>query len=155
MSFHPIHEAPLASAPSRSAPCGKLRLHTDAFILLDAARFRIGKKSSKKFEIAVPQKKYGHPVHFFSRFAFGRHLTFGMNQDFKILIEFLDQFGVEAAGRELPEPQTDTAMLLERFARGECSQEERAEVCRMLRLHPAWLRWLADRVKLARETAAV
>jgi len=74
-----------------------------------------------------------------------------MNQDFKILIEFLDQFGVEAAGRELPEPKTETAVLLERFARGECSQEERAEVCRMLRLHPAWLRWLADRVKLARE----
>lgn len=81
-----------------------------------------------------------------------RHLTIGMNQDFKILIEFLDQFGVEAAGRELPEPKTDTAVLLERFARGECSQEERAEVCRMLRLHPAWLRWLADRVKLARES---
>jgi hypothetical protein len=76
-----------------------------------------------------------------------------MNQDFKILIEFLDQFGVEAAGRELPEPKTETAVLLERFARGECSQEERAEVCRMLRLHPAWLRWLADRVKLARESA--
>jgi hypothetical protein len=78
-----------------------------------------------------------------------------MNQDFRILIEFLDQFGIEAAGRELPEPKTETAVLLERFARGECSQEERAEVCRMLRLHPAWLRWLADRVKLARETAAV
>jgi hypothetical protein len=77
-----------------------------------------------------------------------------MNLDFKILIEFLDQFGVEATGRELPEPKTDTAVLLERFARGECSQEERAEVCRMLRLHPAWLRWLADRVKLARESAS-
>jgi hypothetical protein len=90
---------------------------------------------------------------FFPDFNSDRYLTVGMNQDFKILIEFLDQFGVEAAGRELPEPKTETAVLLERFARGECSQEERAEVCRMLRLHPAWLRWLADRVKLARESA--
>jgi hypothetical protein len=104
---------------------------------------------SKKFS---PTEKCSIQVTFFPDSHLDRYLTVGMNQDFKILIEFLDQFGVEAAGRELPEPKTETAHLLERFARGECTQEERAEVCRMLRLHPAWLRWLADRVKLARDS---
>jgi hypothetical protein len=70
--------------------------------------------------------------------------------DFKILIDFLDRFGPEASGRHLPEPQTEAAAKLERFARGQCDDAERAEVCNMLRLHPAWIRWLADRVRLAR-----
>jgi len=73
-----------------------------------------------------------------------------MNKDFRILLEFLDEIGAEVSGRELSEPRNEAAVLLERFSKGECSQDERAEVCRMLRLHPAWLRWLADRVKMAR-----
>ena len=73
-----------------------------------------------------------------------------MNTDFKILIEFLDHFGPEASGRHLPEPQTEAAVKLERFARGQCNDAERAEVCNMLQLHPAWIRWLADRVRHAR-----
>ena len=73
-----------------------------------------------------------------------------MNPDFKILIDFLDLFGPHVTGHQLPEPHTDAAVKLERFARGECNDAERAEVCNMLRLHPAWLRWLADRVKLSR-----
>ena len=73
-----------------------------------------------------------------------------MNPDFKILIEFLDRFGPQVAARQLPEPHTEAAVKLERFARGVCTDAERAEVCNMLRLHPAWLRWLADRVKFAR-----
>ncbi|MEO7318717.1 MAG: hypothetical protein ABIZ56_06990 [Chthoniobacteraceae bacterium] len=74
-----------------------------------------------------------------------------MNPDFKTLIEFLDHFGPQVAVRQLPEPHTDAAVKLERFARGACDDAERAEVCNMLRLHPAWLRWLADRVKFARD----
>lgn len=73
-----------------------------------------------------------------------------MNPDFKILVEFLDRFGPQVSARQLPEPHTDAAAKLERFARGACSDAERAEVCNMLRLHPAWLRWLADRVKFSR-----
>jgi hypothetical protein len=117
------------------------------------ADFESGKNlrnTSKNFSLA---EKCNVRDTFFPDSPLDRHLTVGMNQDFKILIEFLDQFGAEAAGRELPEPKTETAVLLERFARGECTQEERAEVCHMLRLHPAWLRWLADRVKLARQSA--
>ena len=70
--------------------------------------------------------------------------------DFKILLEFLSRFGPEVSGRHLPEPQTEAGLKLERFARGQCDEAERKEVCEMLRLHPAWLRWLADRVRLAR-----
>jgi hypothetical protein len=73
-----------------------------------------------------------------------------MNSDFKILIEFLERFGPEVSGRELSQPQTEEAAKLERFARGDCNDAQRVEICEMLKLHPAWLRWLADRVKLAR-----
>ncbi len=75
-----------------------------------------------------------------------------MNNDFQTLLEFLDRCGPEVSGRGLPEPATGEAAKLLRFARGKCGEKERAEVCAMLRLHPAWLRWLADRVKLARTT---
>ena len=74
-----------------------------------------------------------------------------MNSDFQTLIEFLDRCGPEVAGRGLPTPQTEEATKLQRFATGQCDERERAEVCEMLRLHPAWLRWLADRVKMARK----
>ena len=77
-----------------------------------------------------------------------------MNTDFKILIDFLDRFGPEATGRQLSEPNTDAAVQLTRFARGECTDTERAEICTMLQSHPAWVRWLADRVKLARPPAS-
>ena len=73
-----------------------------------------------------------------------------MNDDFKTLIDFLDRLGPEVSGRVLPEPHTAAALQLARFARGECDDDERLDVCAMLQLHPAWLRWLADRVKLAR-----
>ena len=73
-----------------------------------------------------------------------------MNTDFKILTDFLGRFGAEVTVRQLPQPHADAEAKLSRFARGECDDTERAEVCDMLRVHPAWLRWLADRVKLTR-----
>lgn len=79
-----------------------------------------------------------------------RRLTDEVNPDFKILIEFLDRLGPEVSARQLSQPHSEEAAKLERFARGECTDAERAAVCNMLRLHPAWLRWLADRVKLSR-----
>jgi hypothetical protein len=74
-----------------------------------------------------------------------------MHSDMRILMEFLGQTGADVSGRLSPEPQGETTILLERFARGECSPEERDEVCRLLRSNPAWLRWLSDRVRDARE----
>ena len=73
-----------------------------------------------------------------------------MSNDFKTLIDFLERFGPEVSGRALMAPHSEAAARLQRFATGACSKEERTEVCEMLRLHPAWLRWLADRVKMAR-----
>jgi hypothetical protein len=78
-------------------------------------------------------------------------LAFGVKtDDLKTLLNFLDLFGPEAAGRGTPKPQIEVATKLDRFAQGQCSDRERAEICEMLRLHPAWLRWLAERVKDAR-----
>jgi hypothetical protein len=73
-----------------------------------------------------------------------------VNNDFKTLIDFLDRLGPEVSGRALSGPNAAAGTLLERFASGACDAAERREVCEMLRLHPAWLRWLADRVKAAR-----
>jgi hypothetical protein len=75
-----------------------------------------------------------------------------MNNDFKTLVDFLERFGPEASGRELPGPPAEAAAKLQRFADGACAADERGEVCELLRQHPAWLRWLADRVKMARES---
>ena len=73
-----------------------------------------------------------------------------MSNDFKTLIDFLDHFGPEVSGKALMAPDSEAAAKLQRFAAGACDKDERAEICEMLRLHPAWLRWLADRVKMAR-----
>jgi len=103
--------------------------------------------SKKKFGARFFHAKFGNA-------AVRRRLTHSMNTDFKILIDFLDHFGPEVAGRQLSEPKSEAAAKLERFARGQCTKDERSEVCDMLHMHPAWLRWLADRVKLARATNA-
>jgi hypothetical protein len=82
-------------------------------------------------------------------FKFER-LTSEMNNDFNTIIDFLERFGPEVTGRELPEPINDETPRLQRFIEGDCKDPEREEICSMLRLHPAWLRWIADRVRLAR-----
>jgi hypothetical protein len=74
-----------------------------------------------------------------------------MNSDFQTLVEFLGRCGPEVSGHQLPTLRTEEAARLARFARGECAPAERAEICRLLQMHPAWLRWVADRVKLARQ----
>ena len=79
-----------------------------------------------------------------------RRLTNEMNTDLKLVLEFLERTGPEVTGRQSTEPDHLTVELLERFARGECDANERADVCKMLRLNPPWLHWLASRVVLAR-----
>ena len=74
-----------------------------------------------------------------------------MNNDFQTLVEFLGRCGPEVTGHGASTPQTEDAAKLLRFASGGCDERERAEICTMLRMHPAWLRWLADRVKMARQ----
>jgi hypothetical protein len=77
-----------------------------------------------------------------------------MNTDLNFLFEFLAQTDAEVAGRALPEPEGHVRQLLERFARGECAADERADVCRMIRLHTPWMHWVANRVKLERQAQA-
>ncbi len=76
-----------------------------------------------------------------------------MNNDFQTLVEFLGHCGPEVTGHSLPTPRTEEASRLLRFAAGQCDETERAEICALLRMHPAWLRWLADRVKEARTSS--
>ncbi len=76
-----------------------------------------------------------------------------MSNDFTTLVDFLERFGPEVSGKALMGPHTEAAAKLQRFAAGDCDAQERAEICEMLRLHPAWLRWLAERVKMARPTS--
>ena len=76
-----------------------------------------------------------------------------MNPDFQILLDFLGRCGPEVSGRGFTTPSSEAAIRLQRFAVGDADDAERAEICRMLQMHPAWLRWLADRVKMARNSA--
>lgn len=73
-----------------------------------------------------------------------------MKEDLDILIDFLGRFGSEVSGRGTAEPDAGVTAKLERFARGECARDERREICELLRSEPAWLRWLANRVRMAR-----
>ena len=75
-----------------------------------------------------------------------------MDNDFKALVAFLERLGPEAEGRQVFEPDAKVAAQLERFARGECGEIERTEICRILQLNPAWLGWLAERVKRQRQS---
>jgi len=76
-----------------------------------------------------------------------------MNNDFPFLLEFLDRFEPEVTGRGLPNPAAEEAARLHRFASGQCDEKERAEVCALLHQHPTLLRWVAERVKMARATS--
>lgn len=76
------------------------------------------------------------------------------DEDLQVLIEFLSRWQPDVLGRSgLSTPHTEDAARLLRFASGQCSDEERMIVCSQLRLHPAWLRWLADRVKASQRVA--
>ena len=77
-------------------------------------------------------------------------LTDKVSNDFKTLIDFLDQFDPEVSGRSQAQPYNEDATKLLRFATGACDEKERTEVCELLRMHPAWIRWVADRVRMAR-----
>ena len=77
-------------------------------------------------------------------------LTDKVSNDFKTLIDFLDQFDPEVSGRSQAQPYNEDATKLLRFATSACDEKERTEVCELLRMHPAWIRWVADRVRMAR-----
>ncbi|MEO8352232.1 MAG: hypothetical protein ABI680_10920 [Chthoniobacteraceae bacterium] len=73
-----------------------------------------------------------------------------MKENFDVLMDFMGRMGPEVVGHEKKEPDQEAVQLINRFAAGGCSETERAEVCRMLRVHPLWLHWLAAQVRINR-----
>jgi hypothetical protein len=74
-----------------------------------------------------------------------------MNNDFSLLLEFLERSGPEVSGCGPAGLEAEQVTKLERFIAGRCGPAERRELSEFLHMHPAWIRWIADRVKLARE----
>lgn len=72
------------------------------------------------------------------------------DDDISLVIEFLDRYGPEVSGRGLIGLRSDQTAMIERFIAGRCSEAERQELSRFLQLHPAWIRWIADRMKSGR-----
>ena len=75
-----------------------------------------------------------------------------MNDDVSVLFEFLDRCGPEVQGHGLGVLESQQAAKIERFIAGRCDDTERRELAQFLQLHPAWIRWIADRIKMARDT---
>ncbi len=74
-----------------------------------------------------------------------------MNDDISPLLEFIERCGPEVQGHGLSGLEAEQVAMIERFIAGRCDALERRELSEFLQLHPAWIRWIADRVKLARE----
>lgn len=77
-----------------------------------------------------------------------------MSTDIKTLLAFRERFGTEVGGRETSEPPEEMLGRLVRFARGECDEVERTEMCELLRRDPSLLRWVASQVKGGRGKAS-
>jgi hypothetical protein len=78
-----------------------------------------------------------------------------VNNDFNTLRDFLGLFAPEVSGRKIAQPDGEDAAMLQRFAHGKCDRDERKLACELLRLHPAWLRWVAEQVRMSRGHAEV
>lgn len=59
-----------------------------------------------------------------------------MNDDFKILLEFFDGGGQEVAGRAAAAIPSEVRERIAKFAQGDCTEEERAEIKKLLQQQP-------------------
>jgi hypothetical protein len=59
-----------------------------------------------------------------------------VNDDFKILLEFLDSDVREVAGRAAATVPTELKEKIARFASGKCTEEERVEMKKLLHEQP-------------------
>ena len=74
-----------------------------------------------------------------------------MNDDFKILLEFINGDVQEAAGRAAATIPTELREKIARFASGKCTEEERVEVKKMLQEQPSLIAALVNETKALRE----
>lgn len=59
-----------------------------------------------------------------------------MNDDFKTLLEFFDGAGQEVAGRAAAAIPAEVREKIAKFARGDCTEEERSEIKKLLQQQP-------------------
>lgn len=71
--------------------------------------------------------------------------------DISLVIEFLERCGPEVSGHGLAGLRVDQSAMIERFIAGRCDDAERRELSRFLQMHPAWIRWIAERIKTGRD----
>ena len=74
-----------------------------------------------------------------------------MNDDFKILLEFFDGDAAEVAGRATEAIPADLRERIARFASGKCTEEERAEMKKLLQEKPQLIPALVSETKALRQ----
>ena len=76
-----------------------------------------------------------------------------MNDDFKILLEFLDRDVDEVAGRSAASISADVKEKIARFASGKCTEEERVAMKKLLQEQPHLIPALVTETKALRQTS--
>jgi hypothetical protein len=76
-----------------------------------------------------------------------------VNDDFKILLEFLDGDVQEVAGRSAIAIPAELTEKIARFANGECTEEERVEMKKLLQQQPDLIPTLVAATKALREAS--
>ena len=76
-----------------------------------------------------------------------------MNDDFKILLEFLEGDVPEVAGRSAATIPADVKEKIARFASGKCTEEERVEMKKMLQEQPNLIPALVTETKALRQAS--
>ena len=74
-----------------------------------------------------------------------------MNDDFKILLEFLDRDVQEVAGRSAATIPANLREQIARFASGKCTEEERVEMKKLLQEQPNLIPTLVAETKALRQ----
>ena len=73
-----------------------------------------------------------------------------MQNPFEQIIQFLGHFEEEVQGRDAVRPEGELRNRLDRFARGDCSESERSELCQLVMQRPELVGYLAQSVKQLR-----
>jgi hypothetical protein len=74
-----------------------------------------------------------------------------VNDDFKILLEFLDRDVQEVGGRSVATIPADLKEKIARFANGKCTEEERVEMKHLLQEQPDLIPTLVAETKALRQ----